>query len=229
MATYVLIHGSSSIAWSWYLVAAELQERGHDVVAPDLPCDDESAGLTQYADTVVDDIGDRTDLIVVGHSFGGYTAPLVCDRVPADLLVLVAGMVPMPGERPVDWWGNTGYERAWAEQTERDGETPTDELALFYHDVPRDLAEEALRRGRGQSGTPFEQPWPLAAWPDLPTRILLCRDDRFFPVEFMRRIARERLGIIPDEIDGGHYLALSHPKELADRLETYRTEGVNHG
>jgi pimeloyl-ACP methyl ester carboxylesterase len=67
----------------------------------------------------------------------------------------------------------------------------------------------------------MQEPWPLDAWPDVPTRFLLCRDDRFFPASFLRRVARERLGITPDEIDGGHCVALSRPVELADRLEAY--------
>ena len=33
---------------------------GHDVVTMDLPCDDDTAGLAEYTDTVVDAIGDRT-------------------------------------------------------------------------------------------------------------------------------------------------------------------------
>jgi pimeloyl-ACP methyl ester carboxylesterase len=89
-------------------------------------------------------------------------------------------------------------------------------------DVPPELVAEALRRGRGQSATPGRQPWPLRAWPEVPTRFLLCRDDRLFPAEFLRRVARERLGITADEIAGSHGVALSRPKELADRLETYR-------
>jgi len=85
-------------------------------------------------------------------------------------------------------------------------------------------AMEAVRRWRDQSNTPWERPWPLAAWPAVPTRFLLCRDDRVFPAAFLRRVVRERLGIAPDEIDGGHYVALSRPRELADRLEAYRAE-----
>jgi pimeloyl-ACP methyl ester carboxylesterase len=68
------------------------------------------------------------------------------------------------------------------------------------------------------------KPWPLPAWPDVPTRFLLARDDRFFPAEFLRRLVRERLGIVPDEMPGDHMPMLGHPKELADRLESYRTE-----
>jgi pimeloyl-ACP methyl ester carboxylesterase len=222
MATYVLIHGAADTGWSWHLLAAELRRRGHDVVAPDLPCEEDSAGLPEYAKAVVEAIGDRTDLVVVAHSYGGFTAPLVCERVPVDLLVLLAAMVPLPGEPPGEWWSNTGYQQALDERCGRNRAASDDMIAWFLHDVPRDLAAEALRRGRGQSATPDKAPWPLEAWPDVPTRFLLCRDDRMFPAEFLRRVARERLGFAADEIDGSHSVALSRPKELADRLEAYR-------
>lgn len=221
MATFVLIHGAADSGWFWHLVEAELRGRGHDTVAPDLPCDDDSAGLAEYTDAVVGAVGDRTDLVVVAQSFGGFTAPLVCDRMPADLLVLLAGMVPAPGEAPDDWSANTGFAQARREQEERDGPAPDDDIALFFHDVPPDLAAEAMRRARRQSDTPGKRPWPLPAWPNVPTRFLLCRDDRFFPAEFLRRVVRDRLGFTPDEIDGGHCVALSRPRELADRLEAY--------
>lgn len=214
MATFVLIHAAGDGGWSWHLVEAALRERGHGVVAPDLPADDASAGLSTYADAVIDAIGGRTDLVVVGHSFGGFTAPLVCDRVPTKLLVMLAAMIPSPGEAPGDWWTNTGYEQ---EVT-----VPDDEIATFYHDVPPELAQEALRRVRNHpSERSMREPWPLSAWPDVATRVLLCRDDRVFPAPFLRRVARERLGITPDEIDGGHCVGLSRPAGLAERLESY--------
>ena len=209
----MLIPGAGDRAWHWHLVAAELRERGHEVVAVDLPCEDESAGLSQYADTVVEAIGDRGDLVVVAHSLGGFTAPLVCARVPVDLLVLVAGMVPAPGEKGEDWWANTGYAEAA-------GGYGDDEIALYLHDVPPDLAAEALAKGRGQAMTPMREPWPLDAWPDVPTRYLLCRHDRCFPVEWTRGMVRDRLGTEADEIDGGHCVYLSRPAELAARLES---------
>jgi pimeloyl-ACP methyl ester carboxylesterase len=220
VATYVLIHGSGDSAFYWHLLTPELRQLGHAVVAPDLPCEDESAGLTEYADTVVEAIGDRTDLIVVGQSSGGFTAPLVCDRLPVELMVLVAGMIPLPGEKGDDWSANTGFNEA----ARRSGVDYGDEIAVFYQDVPNELAEEAMRHARRQADKPGHEPWPLDSWPEVPTRYLLCRDDRFFPADWMRGIVRERLGIVPDEIDGGHCPALSRPRELAERLDAYRIE-----
>lgn len=215
MATYVVIPGAGDVPASWDLVAAELRGRGHDVVAVDLPADDESAGLTEYTDAVVAAIGSRKDLVVVAHSLGGFTAPLVAARLPVDLLVLVAAMVPSPGETGIDWWANTGHGEAIRDSRD-DGE-----IALFLHDVPPDLAAQALASGRDQTMTPLREPWPLDAWPDVPTRYLLFRDDRWFPAAWTRGVVKERLGITPDEMDGSHGAYLSRPKELAERLEAY--------
>lgn len=225
MATFVLIHGAGSDSWYWHLVAPELVARGHDVVTPDLPCDDDSAGLAEYTDVVVNAVGDRRDLVLVAQSLAGFTAPLVCGRVPVDLMILLAAMVPLPGEPPGEWWANTGWEQARRESAEREGRTIDGEFDAeteFFHDVPADLTAEAMARGaREQSDTPFSKPWPRDSWPDVPTKFLLCRDDRFFPAEFMRRVVKERLGITPDEMDGGHLPAFSRPKELAERLDAY--------
>jgi pimeloyl-ACP methyl ester carboxylesterase len=225
MTTFVLIHGAGDGGWYWHLVEAELRAHGHDVVAPDLPADDETAGLDDYADAVVEAVGDRRDvLVVVGQSFGGFTEPLVADRLSADVLVLVAGMIPAPGEAPQDWWDNTGYSQAVREQAARDGgKTGSDDpFVAYYHDVPRHLAEEALRRERAHpSEASMRSPWPLDAWPDVATKFVLCTEDRFFPPDFFRRLVAERLNVVPDEIASGHCPALSRPKELATILEGY--------
>jgi hypothetical protein len=214
MACYVLIHGAGDVAWYWHLVQAELAARGHDVVVPELPVEDDSAGLNEYAAVVVDAIGARGPVIVVAQSFAGYVAPIVCTRVPASLLVLVAGMIPLPGESAEEMFERT----AWHAEPGGD----RSDLAVFYHDVPPVLAAAALARGRRQSATPGAQPWPLAAWPEVPTRHLLCRRDRFFPAAWLRGVVRDRLHLEPDEIDSGHTPALSRPGELVARLETYR-------
>jgi pimeloyl-ACP methyl ester carboxylesterase len=217
MSTYVLIHGAGGSAWSWYLVVDELRRRGHEAVAMDLPCDDDSAGLPEYVEAAMRAIGDRTHVTVVAHSLGAFTGPLLCDKVPVNLLVLVAAMVPAPGESPGDWWANTGWAEARQAEVERHGDSPE---ATFLHDIPPALAAEVNAHVRDQSGTPFEKPWPLEAWPDVATRFLLCRDDRFFPAPFQRRVVRDRLGITAEEMGGGHLPMLSRPVELVDHLES---------
>ncbi len=214
MTIFAFIHGAGDVGWYWHLVEAELRVKGYDTVAPDLPCDDDSAGLPEYAETVVDAIGGQTDVIVVAQSFGGFTAPLVCERVPVRMLVLVAPMIPAPGEAPSDYWPNTGYY-------DEARESYDDTIALFYQDVPADLAAEAMKRSRTQSEARMGELSPLTAWPDVPTRVLIGRQDRLFPTGFLRRVATERLSITPDEIDSGHTPALSHPTELAERLDRY--------
>jgi pimeloyl-ACP methyl ester carboxylesterase len=202
--TFALIHGGGGSAWDWHLVAAELRERGHDPVAVDLPSEDEAAGWWEYADAVVQAVGDRSQVVVVGHSLGGFTAPLVCVRISVDLLVLVAAMIPSPGELFADWWVNTGYEESGYDD-------------VFYHDVPSELAAEARRRERDQDSRALREPWPLHAWPghadEIPPATTVCSRHHG-----ARRHARERLGIEHDEMDGGHYISLSRPRELADRF-----------
>lgn len=236
MATYVLIHGAGSDAWIWHRVVPLLRARGHAVVVPELPVEDDAAGFAQYADTVVAAVGEGAGkgaeppgaLIVVAQSMGGFTGPLVCGRLPVGLLVLLAAMVPAPGESPGDWWANTGFAEARAELDRSEGRDPDgefDPLVTFFHDVPPQVTAEAMARPpRGQSDTPFAEPWPLDRWPEVPTRFLLARQDRFFPAAFQRRVVRERLGLVPDEMDGGHLAMLSQPDELVRRLEEYRTQ-----
>jgi len=195
------------------MVEAELRAMGHRAAAPDLPIEDDAAGLDTYAEVVIEAIGGADDVVVVGQSFGGYVAPLAATRVGARLIVLVAGMIPSPGETAETMFTNTGW------RPEPGYDDPRD---VFYQDVPQRLVVEALRRGdRRQSDTPGREPWPLAAWPAIPTRFILCRNDRFFPATWLRPLVRERLGIVPDEIESGHCPALSRPGELAARLDGY--------
>lgn len=224
MTTFVLIHGAGDVGWYWHLAEAQLRARGHHTIAPDLPCDDSTASLEDYVATVTEAAHGRPDLVIVGHSYGAFTATLASSRLPTRLLVLLAAMIPAPGETPGQWWDNTGYRQAVDQQAELDGgKTGNDDLLIsFYNGVPRPLAEEAMRRGgRGESPVVWDTPWPLDEWPRVPTKVVLCEQDRMFPAAFMRRQAYERLGVVPDEMPGCHCVALSHPKQLSDLLVSY--------
>lgn len=218
--TFVLIPGAASGPWYWHLVAAELNREGHEVVTPDLPTDDDRAGLDRYVDVVESAVGERDGIVAVGQSMGALSAALLSARRPVERLVLVAPMIPRPGETGGEWWANTGQPEAAHRQAEELGIAlePFDPFVVYLHDVPAELAEESGRHVREQSGRPFADPWPLGKWPDVDTRVIAGRYDRLFPLEFMRRVSRERLGIEPEVIDSGHLPALSQPKELARLL-----------
>jgi pimeloyl-ACP methyl ester carboxylesterase len=219
--TFVLIPGAGGVAWLWHRVEAELRRRGHGAVSVDLPADDESAGFVDYADEVVKAIDGREGVVLVAQSMGGFTAALVAERVPVSALVLVNAMIPRPGETAGEWWDNTGQGEARRKNDARLGRAPDAEFDLafyFLHDVPEPLVEELNQHNRDETDTAFGQPYPLKAWPDVPTRVIVGRDDRFFPADFQRRVAEERLGITAEEVPGGHLAALSHPIELAEAL-----------
>ncbi|HKH07247.1 MAG TPA: alpha/beta fold hydrolase, partial [Acidimicrobiales bacterium] len=140
----MLIPGAGSDGWYWHLVVPELVARGHAAIPVDLPSGDDAAGLAEYADAVEDAIGpgEHDDLVLVAQSMGAFTAPLVCDRRPVSLMVLVAAMVPAPGESPGEWWANTGFEDARRAAGAAEGWDPTDwdPATLFLHDVPPEVA-----------------------------------------------------------------------------------------
>ena len=222
MTTFVLVPGAGGEAWYWHPVEPLLRERGYDVVAVDLPADDERAGLADYADVIVDAAAGRSDIVLAAQSMGAFSAPLACDRLDVRQLVLVAPMIPAPGETGGEWWTATGQVAAQREQdvaAGRDPDAPFDVVELFMHDVPQELVDAALARGeRDQSDRPFGEPWPLDAWPDVPTRVIAGRHDRLFPLAFLTRLSEDRLGVTPDVVDSGHLPALSRPRGLAELL-----------
>ena len=229
-ATFVLVPGAGGSAWYWHLIAPRLEQRGYEAVPVALPAADDTAGLPEYAAAVIRAIGNREPrrVVLVAQSLAGFTAPLVCKEVPVALLVLVNAMIPTPGERPGQWWTNTRHDEAKRRQNRRDGrrsDAPFDPLIEFFHDVPQPVIDAAWAQGEPrQSETVFASPCTFESWPAVPTRVLIGRDDRFFPAEFQRRVARERLGISGDEMRGGHLVALSQPDELTARLVAYAAQ-----
>lgn len=206
---YLFVPGAGGRGWLFHRVVPLLD----DAVAPDLPADDPSAGLWDYVDVLVAAAGDPPPdgYVVVAQSMGGLSGPLLCDRLDVRRLVMLNPMIPKPGETGGEWWAATDQASAM--------EGPFDERETFFHDVPPDLTEEAFAAPQvDQSDTPFGEPWPLSEWPDVPTHVVVGADDRLFPVEFQRRVAKERLGIEIDVIPGGHLLALSRPEALAGYL-----------
>jgi pimeloyl-ACP methyl ester carboxylesterase len=224
MASFVMLPGAGGAGWYWHLVVAELRARGHYAVAVDLPGADEQAGLPEYAELALAAIGDRSDVVLVAQSLGGFTAPLVCEKTSVQALVLVNAMIPLPGERAGDWWEATGAAAARVEAAVAGGyPTEFDVQSYFFHDVPEYLYREGAEHQQDEAEIVFSQPCTFDAWPDTELHVVSGRDDRFFPIAFQRRIARERLGKDVDELSGGHLISLANPYPLTDRLVAYTT------
>ncbi len=219
----MLIPGAGADPRVYAATIGALEGLGERALAPMLPLDDEDATPSDHAAAVLAALpGDADEVVVVAQSLGAFAGPLVAERAGAAGLVLLAPMIPSPGETAGEWWANTGHEEAIADLRERFGPmSEWDREALghvFFHDVDA----ETLRGSAEYEGAPgrgmFGEPWPLERWPEVPTVVLAPRGDRLFPLGFQRRVARERLGLEVEEIDGGHLPMLSRPEELARRL-----------
>jgi pimeloyl-ACP methyl ester carboxylesterase len=211
VTAFVLIPGADGRAWYWHRVLPLLRDGGHEAVAVEFP-QSPDAGYDAYADAVLGSMKELRSPVLVAQSLGGLIAPVVAARTPVARIVLVNAMVPAPGETAGQWWDNVGHAQA------RRGKE-FDLVDDFFHDVPPEVTAEALAgTPSGPSGRLFAEAWPLDGWPDVPTTFLQGAEDRFFPPEFQRRIARDRLGLDVTEVPGGHLAALSRPAELVEHL-----------
>jgi pimeloyl-ACP methyl ester carboxylesterase len=219
LSTFVLIPGAGGAAWYWHRVVPLLQAQGHEAISVDLPGDDDLAGLPEYTREVVNAIGDRGEVVLVAQSLGGFTAPLVAAEVPVRALVFVNAMIPSPGETPGGWWDNTGWPQACEAAAQAGGYgTEFDPAVYFLHDVPPEVAAEGEPHQRPEVDAVFRSVCSFDGWPPVPTRVVAGADDRFFPVEFQRTLARDRLGVEADVVPGGHLIALARPQGLAEYL-----------
>jgi pimeloyl-ACP methyl ester carboxylesterase len=203
----------------WHRVERLLEEANQEPIPIDLPGDDAGASLSDYADIVVRAIGKRANVILVAQSLGGFTAPLVCARAAIRMLVFVNAMIPLPGETAGAWWGNTDAAPARIAAARSGGyNTEFDLQTYFLHDVSDAVLRAGPARQREQTDAIFRYPCVFERWPQIPIHVIASAEDRFFPLEFQRRVARERLNKDVQAVPGGHLVALSHPEELVDLL-----------
>lgn len=230
MSTFALVHGAWHGAWCWERLAAELERRGHRVVAMDLPSDDPDATFGTFADTVAaaipDDAGD--DVVLVGHSLAGHTIPLVPARRPVAALVYLCALVPVPGRSFAEQLQtepdmlDPQYLAGLGDPDEHGSRGWVDEpLAneILFADCDEDDARQAFQRLRRQARTPYLVPCPLDAFPPAPATYVLCTEDRLVNPDWSRRVAPERLGASVVELPGSHSPFLSRPADLADVLD----------
>ncbi|HEY2477585.1 MAG TPA: alpha/beta hydrolase [Solirubrobacterales bacterium] len=222
--TFVLIPGAGTDPRVFEPTIAALRDLGHEGVAPPLPLDDDAGRPSDHAEAIGAALPDPppAPLVIVGQSLGAYAATIAAARLRPARLVLLAPMIPAPGESAGAWWGATDHAAAIAPLIERHGEmSEWDDEAMadaFLHDLDPAAVEASAEYGGRPGHGMFAEPLPLDTWPEVPTTVLAPREDRLFPLDFQRRVARERLGLEAEEMGGGHLSMLSRPGELAERL-----------
>jgi pimeloyl-ACP methyl ester carboxylesterase len=226
-----LVHGAYHGAWCWDLLRPELERLGHRVIVMDLPISDPALGAAEYARTVESALEPGSEPVLVGHSMAGLVVPLVAANRPIRRLIFLAAYLPSPGQsaneqrrtEPIDGrvapstseWIDVG-EDVWMVG-------PKTATELFFPDATPAVARWATQRLRPQSYRVMNETTPLTTWPDVESRSIVCRDDRAINPAWVRAASRDRLGVDPVELSGGHSPFLTRPVELALAIDQLMT------
>jgi pimeloyl-ACP methyl ester carboxylesterase len=229
LTTLALVHGAFCNASTWDDLVPHLERRGHSVVAMDLPCEDAAAGCRRYAEAVVAALAIHQEpVVVVGHSLGGLTIPLVAATRPIARMVFLAAFIPRPGQAFREQFATEegmfppSDESTWPVTDEETGlmSWPAERvIPALLTDVPAAAAEAAAAKLRRQSATPHGEICPLTSWPSVPSSYILCLEDSQVGAAWARRAAKVRLGTAAIELPGGHMPMISRPAELAEALD----------
>jgi pimeloyl-ACP methyl ester carboxylesterase len=228
---FLLVHGAFHGGWCWSRVAALLRRAGHDVFTPTQTGLGERRHLLSKQitlDTFIDDVcgvieaEELSDVVLVGHSFGGITITGVADRMPELIRHLVyldsriiehgQSMIDVDGARSLAW-------RRIAEQTHGGISIPTPPATYFGVSDPADLAWIERRLTPHPLGT-FTSKLRLAnpvVGNGRPCTYVACTDPIYPPLEICRDWARGRPGWGWTEIATGHDAMVSAP-DLVARL-----------
>jgi pimeloyl-ACP methyl ester carboxylesterase len=244
MSLFCLVHGAFQGAWCWDLLIPYLEAQGHKTVAMDLPIDNASASLSQFADVVIQALPKTDDdIVLVGHSMAGTIIPLVAEAVKVRQLVFLAALIPYPGISTLDQFSHHldsatlksfNYQPKDSSLLEQFHDEPdmfepasvgkdfSDEAVLrdfFYHDCQPNVTEWAISKSRSQQSMAyiFEMN-PLKALPNVERKYIVCTDDRILSPAWSRYAVPKRLEVDAIELAAGHCPHLSRPDLLASIL-----------
>jgi pimeloyl-ACP methyl ester carboxylesterase len=224
VSIFALVHGAWHGAWCWERLIGPLEERGHEVVTPELPSEDPGLGLEDYADVIERELGDADDVVLVPHSLGGLVGPVVAVRRPLKALVYLSALVPEPGLSFGDQL-SASEERVLlfdgGREIDGEGRSHWPDIDATARIMYPDLAAADARWAAGRL-KPQAQRSQAEPSPDPPAGLrvesIFGTEDRVVNPAWSRRTARGRLGVAPVEIPTGHFPMISHPELLAERL-----------
>lgn len=250
MSIYCLVHGAGQGIWCWERLIPELEAQGHKTITMNLPIDDPSASLSDYANTVMQSLQKvDDDIILVGHSMAGMIIPIVAIQRPISKLVFLAALLPQIGMSGLDQFYDEvdpnmlqeiGYKPPSASLFEQLNDEPdmynpasltkqqasqdeTLAMECYFHDCQPDVAHWAFSNLQDQRSLSYlTEVTPLQTLPDVEYTYIVCTDDRIVSPKWSKYAARKRLGVEAIELSGGHYPHISHPVQLAEVL----TKGI---
>jgi hypothetical protein len=222
--TFIFVHGAFGSPAELAPTAPYLESRGHSVVNVDLPSERPDATLDDYADAVCRAM-ERTSgpRILVAHSAGGATIPLVAARVAVNRLVFAAAVVPVPGQSIYEAVGPDTQAAIMSVSMDNGDGTRSFDFDLLASLAPPEQREaylaflRATQRKQGMQA--LNQPWPGAGIPDVPRSYILCTEDQIIPPERQHAFAAS-LGVAPIEIASEHSVFAMKPQELASILDS---------
>jgi pimeloyl-ACP methyl ester carboxylesterase len=161
--------------------------------------------------------------ILVAHSAGGATIPLVAARMAVDRLVFAAAVVPAPGQSISEAVGPDAQAAIMSVSIDNGDGTRSFDFDLLSSLAPPEQREAYLAflraTQRKQGMRAVNQPWPGTGIPDVPRSYILCTEDQIIPPERQRAFAAS-LGITPIEIASEHSVFAMKPQELASILDS---------
>jgi pimeloyl-ACP methyl ester carboxylesterase len=218
-STFIFVHGGFGSPAELAPTIPYLESMGHQVFNVDLPSEQADATLDDYASTVVQAMVDISGpRILVAHSAGGATIPLVAERIPVDRLVYVAAVVPQPGQSIFDAVGAETQVAIMSVSVDNGDGTRSFDFDLLASLVPEDKRQayvEFLRATQRKQGMKaMYQPWPGRGMPDIPRSYILCTEDQIIHPD--RQVAfAALLGVDPIKISSEHSAFAARPEELA--------------
>ena len=220
MTTFCLVHGAWHDDACWQPLVTELERRDHECITPVLPLELNDASFDDYAQVVLDQLGEGDAPVLVGHSLSSAVIPLVAVKRPVRLLAYLCpamGGFPAPADEPP--YQRAAYERPPVDAMDRSWWPRDRAMSQLYARIEPELAQRLALRLRPQPQSLFAAPYPLSRPPEVPSAFLYAREDELFDDRWSRWIAPRLVGVDAIELPGGHFPMLEHPDLLADVLE----------
>ena len=222
--TLVLVHGAWHGSWCWEFVGADLDQRGVNFVAVDLPSSTPGADPQTYladdAAAVFRECEGIDDIVLVGHSYGGSVILEAASALTGvQSLVFLAALVPEVGESSTQAArvapGRSDLDEA---MHLADGVLSLDREGArraLFHDVTDIRANWALDRLSTQTLASFASP-RLGTDIPAPRRYVICDFDRAVLPAAQEALSERCDSVV--HLGTGHSPFLNEPHTVADLL-----------